>query len=234
MRPPREDIAIPPLPPDLGWIGAEPGPGAERLAARGPVLVHFFDFAQLNGVRTLPYVRAWHERYAQFGVTVLGVDSPRFARLASADALRSGIGRLEIPYPVALDLDHRVWRAYGCRGWPSLFLWGRGGVLRWFHFGEGEYRDTEEAIQELILESRPSARLPATLEPLRPGDAPGALVIPPTEEVLPGCSTSSSGALAPEVIPTDSMPSSHASSTWSELSIRWEAAPCSRATSTRR
>ena len=190
MRPPREDIAIPPLPPDLGWIGAEPGPGAERLAVRGPVLVHFFDFAQLNGVRTLPYVRAWHERYAQFGVTVLGVDSPRFARLASADALRSGIGRLEIPYPVALDLDHRVWRAYGCRGWPSLFLWGRGGVLRWFHFGEGEYRDTEEAIQELILESRPSARLPATLEPLRPGDAPGALVIPPTEEVLPGGSTS--------------------------------------------
>jgi AhpC/TSA family len=190
MRPPRDDIAIPPLPRDLSWIGAEVGLSAERLAAKGPVLVHFFDFAQLNGVRTLPYVRRWDERYAELGVTVLGVDSPRFAGLASADALRSGIARLEIPYPVALDVNHRVWRAYGCRGWPSLFLWGRGGVLRWFHFGEGEYRDTEEAIQELVLESRPGARLPSPLEPLRPTDATGALVMPPTEEVLPGGSAS--------------------------------------------
>ena len=59
-----------------------------------------------------------------------------------------GCERLEISFPTALDADRELWLAYGCEGWPSLFLWGPGGVLRWFHFGEGEYAATEEAIQE--------------------------------------------------------------------------------------
>jgi hypothetical protein len=190
MRPQLPDIAIPPFPADLAWLGAETSLSAERLTAVGPVLVHFFDFAQLNGIRTLPYVRAWHERYAELGVRVLGVHSPRFAPLATEDNVAGALARLAIPYPVALDPEYRVWRAYGCEGWPSLFLWGRGGVLRWFHFGEGEYRETEEAIQELVLEASPEARLPDPVAPLRPADAPGVLVMPPSEEILPGGSTS--------------------------------------------
>jgi hypothetical protein len=186
VRPQTVDIAIPPLPSQLAWVGARGTPRIEALAAAGPVLVHFFDFAQLNSVRTLPYLRAWWERYRDAGLAVLGVHTPRFPFTAHRRAVAAATARLEIPYPVAVDLRFAVWRAYGCEGWPSLFLWGRGGALRWFHLGEGEYRATEEAIQELILEARPGARLPDPLPPLRASDAPGALVAPPSDEVLPG------------------------------------------------
>ena len=186
MRPEAADIAVPPLPANLTWIGADRAPNIDRLVATGPVVVHFFDVAQLNSVRTLPYLRGWHERYRDAGVAFLGVHSPRFPCTAAEDAVRAGVSRHRIPYQVAIDSRFRVWKLYGCKGWPSMFVWGRGGALRWFHFGEGEYVATEEAIQELILESAPDSRLPDPLPPLRPSDAPGALVMPPSEEVFPG------------------------------------------------
>ena len=83
---------------------------------------------------------------------------------------------------LAVDARFQVWRAYGCERWPSLFLWAQGGALRWYHFGEGEYAGTEEAIQEVILESGPDARLPEPMAPLRSTDAPGAMVIAPSPE----------------------------------------------------
>ncbi|MGH2992773.1 MAG: redoxin domain-containing protein [Solirubrobacterales bacterium] len=193
MRPPAADIAVPPFPPDLAWIGGR-APRIERVAALAPVLVHFFDFAQLNSARTLPYLRHWHERYRDAGLVLLGVHSPRFTCTASPDAVATAVAELGIPYPVGVDSGFRAWRAYGCEGWPSLFLWGRGGALRWFHFGEGEYAATEEAIQGLIAESRELvesiSELPEPLAPLRATDAPGALVIPPSEELFPGGSAS--------------------------------------------
>ena len=71
------------------------------------------------------------------------------------------LGRLGIAHPIADDSAHAVWHDYGCEGWPSLFLWGRGGALRWFHFGEGDYVGTEEAIQELLRERDALTQLPA-------------------------------------------------------------------------
>jgi hypothetical protein len=129
---------------------------------------------------------------------VLGVHTPRFPFTAPDGAVADATSSLGIVHPVAVDSDRRVWRAYGCEGWPSLFLWGRGGVLRWFHFGEGEYGGTEEAIQEAVLESAPEARLPDPVAPLRPSDEPGALVAPPTDELLPGGSTSEPWRATPE------------------------------------
>ena len=76
MRPTTQDIAVRPFPPATVWVGEEPA-AVERLCARGPLLVHFLDFAQLNSVRALPYLQAWHERYTGLGLTVLGVNSPR-------------------------------------------------------------------------------------------------------------------------------------------------------------
>jgi hypothetical protein len=87
---------------------------------------------------------------------------------------------------VAADLDYAIWHDYGCEGWPSLFLWRRGGALRWFHFGEGEYEATERAIQEELRATNGADSLPEPMTPLRASDAPGALVIAPTEELLPG------------------------------------------------
>jgi hypothetical protein len=153
--------------------------------ATGPVLVHFIDFSQLNSVRTLPYVRAWHERYAESGLTVLGVQTPRLPFGADPDAVAAGLERLGVGFPVALDPERDLWLDYGCDGWPSLFLWARGGALSWYHFGEGEYRATEEAIQEELRESEALRSLPPPLEPLRATDAPGVEVIAPSAELFP-------------------------------------------------
>jgi hypothetical protein len=186
VRPEATDIAIPPLPADLRWIGEAPPARIERLAAQRPILVHFFDFAQLNSARTLPYLRRWHERYAPLGLAVLGVHTPRYPFTAPEDAVAAAVDRLGIGYPVAVDMGFRAWRSYGCEGWPSLFVWGVGGALRWFHLGEGKYLATEGAIAGVIREARPESPLPDPLPPLRPTDAEGALVRPPTEELFPG------------------------------------------------
>jgi hypothetical protein len=184
MRPPREDIAAPPFPPGLEWVGG-PEPQLDRLVASGPLLVHFFDIAQLNSVRALPYVAAWRSRYGGDGLSVLGVHSSRLSLSRDPAAVEAALPGLGIDWPVALDGDLRAFRDYGCRGWPSLFLWGRGGALRWYHLGEGEYTATEEAIREQ-LSGGEEREWPPTLKPLRPGDAPGATVIAPTPELFPG------------------------------------------------
>lgn len=156
------------------------------LTARGPVLVHFLDFAQLNSVRTLPYLIEWDRRYRQAGLSTIGVQAPRFPFGADLDAVAAGLARLGVDFPVAIDTDRQLWHAYGCEGWPSLFLWKLGGALAWFHFGEGEYRGTEEAIQAELREQDALRSLPTPMDALRPSDAPGARVMAPTEEVFPG------------------------------------------------
>ena len=156
------------------------------LTAAGPVLVHFFDFAQLNSVRALPYVLEWRRRYAPLGLSVLGIHSPRFGFTADHATMAAGVEALGMEHPVADDSGYVIWHDYGCKGWPSLFLWARGGTLAWAHFGEGEYQATEEAIQELVRTEDVTAELPEPMAPLRATDAPGAGVVPPTDEVLPG------------------------------------------------
>jgi hypothetical protein len=184
VRPGRPDIAVPDLPADISWVGDPPRPMAQ-MTASGPALVHFFDFAQLNSVRAMPYVREWHRRYAGAGLSVIGVEAPRFPFGADPDAVGAGLRRLEVSHQVAIDADREMWFDYGCEGWPSLFLWGRGGVLRWYHFGEGAYAATEEAIQEELREIDALRELPALMAPVRASDAPDAAVMPPTAELFP-------------------------------------------------
>jgi hypothetical protein len=185
MRPERDNIAAPDLPEGIEWLG-EPPPSMPVATAGGPVLVHFLDFAQLNSVRTIPYVAEWARRYRPHGLTAIGVQAPRFPFGAERDAVAAGIARLGIEFPVAIDGERRLWHAYGCEGWPSLFLWKTGGALAWFHFGEGEYRASEEAIQAELREEDALRELPPPMEPLRATDAPGAAVMPPSEELFPG------------------------------------------------
>lgn len=187
MRPPRQDIAAPPFPPDTEWVGGKP-PKLELVVARGPLLVHFFDFAQLNSARALPYVSAWSERYSEHGLSTLGVHTPRLPFTRPAEAVAGALPGLGIDWPVAVDARQRIWRDYGCEGWPSLFLWSRGGALRWYQLGEGDYEATELAIREALEEAGfgPGAEWPPPLQPIRPSDAPGATVISPTPELFPG------------------------------------------------
>jgi hypothetical protein len=184
VRPERENIAAPDLPAGIEWVG-EPPASMPALTAAGPVLVHFFDFAQLNSVRTLPYLVEWGRRYRDAGLSVIGVQAPRFPFGVEHATVEAGLKRLGVEFPVAIDADHELWHAYGCEGWPSLFLWATGGVLSWFHFGEGEYLGTEEAIQAELRELDALRELPPPMQPLRPTDGPNARVMPPTEELFP-------------------------------------------------
>jgi hypothetical protein len=185
MRPGRDNIAAPDLPPGLAWVGAEPE-SMPALTAGGPALVHFFEFAQLNSVRTLPYLAEWQRRYRAAGLSVIGVQAPRFSFAAKPENVAASLRELGVEFPVAIDVDHELWAAYGCEGWPSLFLWSLGGSLTWAHFGEGEYRATEEAIQAELRELDALQKLPEPMAPLRASDGPGARVIPPTPEQFPG------------------------------------------------
>jgi hypothetical protein len=157
-----------------------------ELTAGGPALVHFIDFAQLNSVRTLPYLVEWDERYRALGLNTIGVQAPRFPFGADPAVVATGLDRLGVTFPVAIDAERELWHTYGCQGWPSLFLWNQGGALAWFHFGEGEYRATEEAIQAELREIDALRELPEPMAPLRPTDAPGEVVIAPSAELFPG------------------------------------------------
>lgn len=184
MRPERDNIAAPDLPEGIVWIGERPQ-SMPNLTAAGPVLIHFLDFAQLNSVRTLPYLAEWDRRYREAGLTTLGVQAPRFPFGSDPRQVSTGLADLDVDFPVAIDAERELWLSYGCEGWPSLFLWTNGGALSWFHFGEGEYLGTEMAIQEELRELDALRSLPEPMDPLRPSDSPGAKVMPPTPEIFP-------------------------------------------------
>jgi hypothetical protein len=120
---------------------------------------------------------------------VLGIHSPRFPFTQAHDVVAAAAERLQIGWPVVVDREFATWRVYEPHGWPALFLWGRGGALRWYHLGEGDYAGTEEAIREELGGAGDGRDWPPLLDPIRPSDAPGAKVIAPTPEVFPGGST---------------------------------------------
>ena len=127
----------------------------DRLLGRHAVLVEFWDFARINSLRTLPYLKAWHERYSRHGLQVIGVHSPGYSFGRDRDVVARAVDRLAVPYPVALDPELVVWREYGNRGWPGRYLFDRRSRLTLLHYGEGEYEETERAIQDALPGARP-------------------------------------------------------------------------------
>ena len=141
------------------------------------VLVEFWDFCRANSIRTLPYMRGWHERYGGEGLRVIGVHAAGFEPSSDPDAVAAAVERLEIPYPVVIDAELEIWQRYGNLGWPGRYLFNQAGMLFDRHLGEGAYDETELAIQELLGVQRP------LIGPVRPEDAPGALLEPQSEDV---------------------------------------------------
>jgi thiol-disulfide isomerase/thioredoxin len=165
VRPPVDHIYAPPFPAKLTWINS----AALRMdqQAGRPVLIEFWDFCRPNSLRTLPYLRAWHERYGEHGLRTIGVHASGFPPSADPAAVEAAVARIGIPYPVVVDENFDVWKEYGNLGWPARYLFDGDGRLFEFHYGEGGYAETEEAIQELLaIDSAP-------LDPLRPTDQPG-------------------------------------------------------------
>jgi thiol-disulfide isomerase/thioredoxin len=134
-----------------GWINSPP---LTPAAVRGKVvLVDFWALTCINWLRTLPYVRAWAAKYKDQGLVVVGVHAPEFAFEKNIDDVRRSVRDMRIDYPVAVDSDHAVWRAFGNRYWPALSLVDAQGRMRFHHFGEGAYEESERVIQLLLAEA---------------------------------------------------------------------------------
>ena len=138
--------------PSLGgateWLGSEPLGPAEL---RGhPVLVNFWTFTCINWLRQEPYVRAWSEAYRDDGLVVIGVHTPEFSFEHEIERVRQAIAARDVDYPVAVDNEYEVWRAFDNHYWPALYFVDSDGTIRDRHFGEGRYEESERVIQELL------------------------------------------------------------------------------------
>ena len=174
MRPalPVEGTA-PSLDGAVEWLNSPP---LAREDLRGKVvLIDFWTYSCINCIRTLPYVRAWAEKYRDQGLVVIGVHAPEFAFEKKIDNVRQAVAGFNIEYPVAIDNDYRIWRAFDNSYWPAHYLIDAKGQIRYHHFGEGEYRETEEAIQDLLREAGSTGASPAeTVTPETKGAEAGA------------------------------------------------------------
>jgi thiol-disulfide isomerase/thioredoxin len=167
------------------WIQQGPVELAQ-LRGRKTVLLDFWDYTCINCIRTLPYVAEWHRRYALSGLVVLGVHAPEFSFARDRANVLEAIAQFGLDYPIVLDNDYTIWRAYSNRYWPAKYLIDAQGRLRYYHFGEGLYQETEKQIQKLLTELDPTAHFPLPLEPIRESDKPGAVCYRVTPELYLG------------------------------------------------
>ncbi|HUG97054.1 MAG TPA: thioredoxin family protein, partial [Nitrososphaera sp.] len=116
------------------------------------VLVDFWTYSCINCIRTIPYLNAWHEKYADDGLVILGVHTPEFEFEKDYDNVRAAVEKFEIEYPVAQDNEKGTWKEYENRYWPRKYLVDNEGYIRYDHIGEGAYAETEKVIQSLLSE----------------------------------------------------------------------------------
>jgi thiol-disulfide isomerase/thioredoxin len=141
------------------WLNSEP---LTDQGLRGRfVLVDFWTYSCVNWLRTLPYVSAWHERYRDRGLVVVGAHAPEFGFEHDLDNVRHAVDELDVRYPVVIDNDFAIWRAFDNHYWPAAYLVDGDGHLRFHHFGEGAYEEIEQAIQELLGVDEPTVSVDA-------------------------------------------------------------------------
>jgi hypothetical protein len=133
------------------WLNSEP---LTPAGLRGKVvLVQFCTYSCVNWLRTLPYVRAWDERYRDDGLVVIGAHSPEFPFEHDIEKVRPALEAMGVVYPIAMDNDFAIWRSFGNQYWPALYVADAQGRLRDHHFGEGRYQGSERVIQQLLAEA---------------------------------------------------------------------------------
>ena len=134
-----------------GWLNTPP---LTVDGLRGKVvLIDVWTYSCINWIRTLPYVRAWAEKYKDQGLVVIGVHSPEFGFEKDVDNIRRATRDMKVGYPVAIDSDHEIWRALRNNYWPALYFVDAKGNIRHHQFGEGEYEKSERVIQQLLAEA---------------------------------------------------------------------------------
>ena len=142
---------FPPLSNATGWLNSQP---VTARSLRGSVvLVNFWTFSCINSIRVLPYLRAWAAKYKNQGLVVVGVQAPEFEFEKSVDNVRWAVKDRMINYPIAIDNDLSIWRAFDNKYWPALYFVDARGHVRHHQFGEGEYEQSERVIQQLLADA---------------------------------------------------------------------------------
>ena len=146
-EPERELVGV------TGWFNSEPFTIAEQIAQDRVVLVDFWTYTCINCIRTLPFLREWHEKYAPHGLVILGVHSPEFDFEHDRANVAAAIEDLDVRWPVAQDNDFATWREFRNNFWPAKYLIGVDGKIRYEHFGEGAYPETELEIRDALTDA---------------------------------------------------------------------------------
>ena len=142
---------IPPLSGAVEWLNSPP---LTREGLKGKVvLVDFWTYSCINCLRSIPYIKAWAEKYKDQGLVVIGVHTPEFAFEKSVANVKSAVADLKIGYPVAIDSNYAIWRAFSNEYWPAHYFIDAEGRIRHHHFGEGDYEESERIIQTLLQEA---------------------------------------------------------------------------------
>jgi cytochrome c biogenesis protein CcdA/thiol-disulfide isomerase/thioredoxin len=143
--------SLPSLSGAVEWLNSPPLT-AEQLKGK-VVLVDFWTYSCINCLRSIPYVRAWADKYRDQGLVVIGVHAPEFAFEKNIDNVKQAVARLKIDYPVAIDNNYAIWRAFNNEYWPADYLIDAKGQIRHHFFGEGDYAESEKVIQQLLAEA---------------------------------------------------------------------------------
>ena len=133
------------------WLNSAPL-ATEDLRGK-VVLVDFWTYTCINWLRTLGYIRAWADKYAGQGLVVVGVHTPEFPFERELDNVRQAVKDMAVEYPVALDSDYAIWRAFGNRYWPAVYIADAEGRIRHHQFGEGGYEECERVVQQLLRDA---------------------------------------------------------------------------------
>ncbi|WP_338799945.1 cytochrome c biogenesis protein DipZ [Pseudomonas sp. RSB 5.4] len=169
---------LPPLTGAVQWLNSPP---LDAQALKGKVvLVDFWTYSCINCLRTLPYVKAWAEKYRDQGLVVIGVHAPEFAFERDVGNVTKAMKELGINYPVAIDNDYKIWRAFNNEYWPAHYFADAQGRIRYHHFGEGDYAESERVIQQLLRE----AGAKTVADGLINADAQGVQMAPDMNQVL--------------------------------------------------
>lgn len=168
------------------WINSPP---LSAAALKGKVvLIDFWTYSCINCIRSIPYVRAWHDRYADDGLVIIGVHAPEFAFERDPANVRTAVRDLTIRYPVALDNQFKVWGALQNRYWPAHYFFDARGRLRYHHFGEGNYEMSERVIRQLLAEAGRAPKDPMASAVARGAEVGAAAGSPRSPETYLGYS----------------------------------------------
>jgi thiol-disulfide isomerase/thioredoxin len=182
--PSMEGQMAPELEGGFTWLNSSP----LRLADyRGkPVLLEFYDYSCVNCIRTFPYIKEWIRRYAADGLVTIGVHAPQYEFSFDPKFVYTVNKHLGVDWPVVADSQWTIANAYTNRYWPRILLVDKNGKIRFDHTGEGEYRQAELVIQQLLHEVTPGTTFPPPMTPVRSSDKPGAVCYPVTPELYLG------------------------------------------------